>query len=175
MGLIGVLVGWVLGLLTELIRERRDAKIAGRLILAELRWNEAFLRRVVELSGDVPLDAPPHRSVWEGMGAAFLRLGNRNLADEVAAAYQSTDTVWMTIRYTKMARDAAEVRMEERTAYLQSKPPDQVTEIEQRLHAQTITSVEGLHEQLSQYSEQVRERELPFTRELIRKVDATIT
>jgi hypothetical protein len=58
--LAGVVVGWLLGVATDALRDRRDARMAGRLLLDELRHNLSFLEKVAKLEGRVPPDSAPH-------------------------------------------------------------------------------------------------------------------
>lgn len=170
-GLSGVALGWALAFLTAVFRDRRDARMAGRLVLDELTQNRRFLERVVSFNGDVPLDAPPRRSAWEGVGASFLRLLDRETAEQVSTAYQSTETVWITIRFLKQTRDNADNELGILNESLKGRESDSHDAQTLRL---LVQQVEGTSKGLAEYARRVKEGELPYMEAVISLVGSRV-
>jgi hypothetical protein len=140
--------------------------MAGRLLLDELRHNVGFLETVVSLQGKAPPDAPPRRFAWEGVGPAFLRLADRELAERVSAAYRSTESVWVTIGYLRSAHDEDLNRLRDLSRKLRGREQDAVAEDAEELQ-RLAAAVERFRNDLRDCAGKVDEVELPFLRNVV--------
>jgi hypothetical protein len=148
--------------------------MAGRLLLDELRHNVRFLEIVAKREGEVPVEAKPRRSAWEGVGTAFLRLADHELAKAVSAAYLTTETVSATVGYLKHAHDDALGRLEDLKTSVQGRLNEATAEDAEELQ-RLIGAVTRLGDDLRGYLLEVRGRELPFLRdEVVPAVDQRV-
>ena len=88
--LVAVLVGWLLGFGQQAWRDRREAKLAARLLLDELLYSKAELgnrRDNLEWAAYRPIS---HR-VWETHGSLILRLLSIDVMQELRMADLSID------------------------------------------------------------------------------------
>lgn len=169
-GLIGVMLGAILGFFSTYWRDRRDASTAGKLIFGELQQNFAFLERVVAAKGAAPLEWPPHRTAWDGVGPAFLRLADKELAEDVLVSYHATESTWMTIMVVQNALEEARVRMRELKMAVDGNL-DNASPYQTQLFADLSEQTKAYRDSLAKVGARVQEKDLPALRSTASRVE----
>lgn len=171
-GLAGVVLGWLLAAISDFYRRRREAHLAGRLLYAELLDNHFFARRVAELDGDIPLDAPPRRTAWEGSGATFLRIADEDLTSEIITAYAVSDAAWITLRETKVTRDEAMTRLR---AFRESARSGAPSDDAAALIRATVETVQGCEASMREYAAGFAASDLPKVESALKRVERRLS
>jgi hypothetical protein len=89
----GVALGWLLGLGSAVLRDRRQARIAAHMIQVELMMNQAELRRLRQIGfwGGAP--EGPRRTAWEAHAGNLIPAADARTMDLLVRSYTAFDRV----------------------------------------------------------------------------------
>jgi hypothetical protein len=89
----GVALGWLLGIGRQVMRDRRQARIAARVIQVELFVNQSELKRLRKMGfwGGAP--GGPRRSAWDAYGGNLVPIADARTMDLLVQSYMAFDRV----------------------------------------------------------------------------------